>query len=216
MVDINISHYRTMADLEHGRHFTALPTPYAVGLADTEMERGLVLGPEVGFVSTNENARIGLLEFTGQGLEALEKGAQSKEYLMAVLGARLLMGDPKRTEAAETAAIHRAGEDSILASIANAIDAIATEMYLAFISYFTGTPMDDDDVSVTVNTDFVPIQISPQMITALLQALREGKIAHSDFIYALQQGEVVNPDRTAEIIREEVELTGTGTTGGAF
>jgi hypothetical protein len=28
LVNVNLSHYRTCADLEHGAHFTGLPTPY--------------------------------------------------------------------------------------------------------------------------------------------------------------------------------------------
>src|SRR5678810_454267 len=32
LVDVNLSHYRTSADQEHGAHFTALPTPYILSL----------------------------------------------------------------------------------------------------------------------------------------------------------------------------------------
>ena len=35
LVDTNLSMYRTSADLEHGRHFTALPTPYVTGIEVT-------------------------------------------------------------------------------------------------------------------------------------------------------------------------------------
>src|SRR5690606_21487091 len=31
LADVNLSHYRTSADLEHGRHLTALPTPWITG-----------------------------------------------------------------------------------------------------------------------------------------------------------------------------------------
>ena len=41
LVDINLSHYRTSADLEHGRHFTGLPTPWVAGFPrDTELRIG--------------------------------------------------------------------------------------------------------------------------------------------------------------------------------
>lgn len=33
LVDLNFKHYLNSADLEHGRHFTALPTPYVTGMA---------------------------------------------------------------------------------------------------------------------------------------------------------------------------------------
>jgi hypothetical protein len=41
LVDVNLSHYLTSADLEHGRHFCGLPTVWATGIpADTKMKVG--------------------------------------------------------------------------------------------------------------------------------------------------------------------------------
>ena len=33
LADVNLSHYRTSADLEHGRHYSGLPTPWLAGAA---------------------------------------------------------------------------------------------------------------------------------------------------------------------------------------
>ncbi|MFX5760945.1 DUF4055 domain-containing protein, partial [Acinetobacter baumannii] len=67
------------------------------------------------------DAKAYFLEFEGQGLDALEKNLSRKENQMAILGARLLEAPQKGVEAAETAGIHRAGENSVLASVAQTL-----------------------------------------------------------------------------------------------
>jgi Domain of unknown function (DUF4055) len=45
LANVNLSHYRSSADLEHGRHFTALPTPYIVGAdPDEDLHDPLMIG----------------------------------------------------------------------------------------------------------------------------------------------------------------------------
>jgi len=46
--------------------------------------------------AANADAKVGYLEFSGQGLGALEKALDHKEKLMAILGSRLLEGQPAR------------------------------------------------------------------------------------------------------------------------
>lgn len=69
LVDTNLSMYRTSADLEHGRHFTALPTPYVTGIdGDSELK----IGSGSAWILPDSSSKAGYLEFTGQGLQALE------------------------------------------------------------------------------------------------------------------------------------------------
>ncbi len=70
LVDMNFSHYRSSADLEHGRHFCGLPTPWVAGFP---RETTLRIGANIAWVSDRPEARAGMLEFTGQGLGALER-----------------------------------------------------------------------------------------------------------------------------------------------
>ena len=72
LTSINLSHYRNSADLEHGRHYTALPTPWVAGFKLNGDEK-LTIGSQVAWVSEDPNANAGFLEFTGQGLHALEE-----------------------------------------------------------------------------------------------------------------------------------------------
>ncbi|MFW5955688.1 MAG: DUF4055 domain-containing protein, partial [Rhodothermales bacterium] len=195
LVDLNLSHYRTMADLEHGRHFTALPTPWATGVEIDEIR----LGPESGLNSSSPNAQFGILEFTGSGLSSLETAAKSKEDQMALLGARMLMAERRQAEAAETAQIHRAGEDSILASIARSVSESAGEAYRAYRRAAGAS----EEASVELNTDFVATQMSAQMLQALLSAWQQGGIAFEDLVQQLKSGEIVRADRSADDIMQD-------------
>ena len=166
LVDVNLSHYRTTADLEYGAHWTGVPTPVFIGeiISDDDDEVTEVkLGSTTG-INLAENGDAKFLEFSGQGLEALEKRAEKKEQMMAVLGARILAQEKKMVESAETASIHRAGESSVLASIANAISTVLTRL-LEITRDWQGLNQ-NDEVKIELNTDYVPTKMTAQEHTA--------------------------------------------------
>ena len=197
LVDTNFSHYRLNADLRHGLHFTALPTPWATGVDIEEM----TLGPDSGLVSPNEGAQFGMLEFTGSGLSSLSDEISRDEHRMAVLGARMLMSEKRAAETAEAAQIHRAGEDSILASIANSVSESASEAYRAY----RAAAQVSEDADVELNTDFLATDMDPQMLMALLQSWQLGALAFEDLVERLKAGEVLAPHRSATDIRNDRE-----------
>lgn len=212
LVTINLSHYRTMADLENGRHWAGSPTPVFIGSfasEDGDEVTEVRLGSESG-IHMAEGSEALFLEFQGTGLTTLENASKQKEEMMAVLGARILAQDKRMVEAAETAQIHRAGESATLASIARSVSQALTRV-LEWLRDWSGLA---GDVVVELNTDFIPAKIDPQMIAALLQAVQQGRIAASDFVHALQQGEILRDDRTPEDIADEVAMEPPSMMGG--
>lgn len=196
MVDVNLSHYRSSADLEHGRHWTALPTPWVTGYSGTTK---LNIGSTVAWALANAEAKVGMLEFSGQGLGALEKALDQKEKTMAVLGSRLLEIQPGQRETAEVVRLRHAGDAATLTSITTAIDAGLTKAF-QWHAYWLGH--DDaftaDLVSVSLNKDFFETPMDAPTSLALLQAWQAGAISWKTYFYMLQQGEWMRPDATAE------------------
>lgn len=189
MVDIanvNLSHYRNSADLEHGRHFTALPTPWAAGFKSDE--GSLYIGSSKAWVTENENAHCGFLEYTGQGLSALEKALDSKESQMAVLGARMLEEPKKVVEAADTHRIRNLGEQSVTANLVNSLE--ETVQYLLGITHRM-VSLGTSEPKVSMNKDFEPGEISPQLLTVLFQGLQEGTISYPTLFYNMKKGELI-------------------------
>ena len=198
LVQVNFSHFRTTADLENGAHWTGVPTPVFIGLDDETKE--IKLGSSQGITIPNPEGDAKFLEFTGQGLEALEKRLEKKEQMMAVLGARILAQEKKMVEAAETARIHKAGESSVLASIANTASE-SIQWALAVMADWAGF---SGDVSFALNTDYIPEGMDSQMLTALLSAWQSGAITLEDLFIAMQKGEIIRSDKTFEEHQDEL------------
>jgi hypothetical protein len=205
LVDVNLSHYRTSADLEHGRHFTGLPTPVVCGV-QLESGQSLSIGSAKAWVFPDPQASATFLEFTGQGLGELREAMREKESMMATLGARMLAPESKGIESAQTASIHRAGENSVLASISQSISISLTHIleWLRDWSNITG------DVLVELNRDFVPPTMTAQDLTALVTAWQSGAISHSTLFDNLKQNDIIAADKTFEDEQELIAMNPVG------
>lgn len=192
LVNLNLSHYRTLADLEHGAHFVALPTPYVFGIDDDYAPTSV--GPTELWHSPDKDVVVGLLEFTGQGLDGLEKRREAKEAQMAALGARMLAPEKKQAEAAQTLALRTAGEASVLAALANGTSDALKQMMATMLDW-SGL---NGDTSVELNRDFMPAPMSAQELTAWIGALQGGSVSRRTFFEALKQGELVRDELTFE------------------
>ena len=64
----------------------------------------LRIGSSTAWVTETAGATAGFLEFTGQGLVTFERAMDRDERLLAVLGSRLLEGQKKVGETAQTVA----------------------------------------------------------------------------------------------------------------
>jgi hypothetical protein len=191
---VNLSHYRTSADYEHGAHFCGLPTVVVTGYRPDEKASPLYIGSAKAWVFSQPDASATYLEFTGQGLGALATLKAEKEAAMAALGARMLAPDKKEAEAAETAAIHRSGEVSVLATIAQTL-ARAMEQALTWVAEWNATA---GDVDFKLNTDYFPMPLASADITALVGAWQQGAISKETLFYNLKRGELIPEDTTLE------------------
>lgn len=187
IVDINLSHYRTSADLEHGRHFTGLPTPYVIG-ADSETK--MHIGSTSAWVIPDASAKVGYLEFTGQGLASLEKALAEKQSQLASLSARLIDNSTRGSEAAETVKLRYLSETSSLRSIVRSAQALLNKVY-ACIAFMEG--LDSTSVNITLNTDFLDGKLSAAELKAWVDAYLQRGISKEIFIHALKKGRALPP-----------------------
>jgi len=202
LVDVNLSHYRSSADLEHGAHFTALPTPYAGGFpAETQLH----IGSSKAWVSDNPDIKVGFLEYTGAGLSSLTDLISRKEGLMAILGARLLEPSKTAVEAADTHKIRRSGEEGALLAIVGTTSSALTITAQWVVWWSGASDSQVEKVAVELNRDFVNTLIDPQLLTALMQARQTGEISQETFLYNLQRGEIFEPGRTIEDEQSAIE-----------
>ena len=210
LVDLNLSHYRSSADLEHGRHFTALPTPYVTGWAGDAAGEPLRIGSGAAWIIPNEQAKVGMLEFTGTGLKALEVALEQKEKLMATVGARLLEQQPRQAETAEAVRLRQAGEHAALSTIVDSASQALT-LALQWHAWWVGVDAlasRRQDVEVQLSRDFSEAGLAAQEAAALMQLWQAEAISYKTLYFNLQQGEWARPGVTWEEERADLEAEG--------
>ena len=215
LVNVNLSHYRKSADYENGLHWTGVPTPYERGwLPETQYDqktgeeipqKPMKLGGTQFLYFPPGTEQVDYLEFSGSGLSQLEKAMQTDEERMAILGARIIAQQKKGVEAAETAKIHNAAENSVLASFANNISQIFSRHLRIYLEWSTGQEIAQEDVSVKINTDYDVSTMSPTELTALVALWQNGGIAKSDLFRNLKEGEILDADRNLDEMNAEID-----------
>ena len=150
LAKINISHFRSEVDLEHGTHFTALPTPYVTGYQGESSEK-LKIGSTAVWVINDPSAKVGFLEFSGAGLSTLENRIAVKEKRMLILGARLLLDEKKTAEATETLQMRKSGENAVLTNVASTISE-GIVSFLKDIAFFENIA--SENLIYEINTDY--------------------------------------------------------------
>lgn len=190
LANVNLSHYRTTADRKHGAHKTAMPQPWVTGLTPAVDKDGKPIKAEfyIGggdlWTFPNKESTVGMLEYTGQGLSTLREELEREEVHMAVLGARMLEAQKKGVEAAETAGIHRSGESATLASQGATIASGMKVILDIFDEWGGGT----GKTEVGINDEFFPASMTPEEITAQVQAWQAGALDKEELFNNLKTG----------------------------
>lgn len=200
LADANFDHYRMLADLRHGLHFTALPTPYAFGVpVDTE----LTIGSGTAWVGDENDVTVGMLEFTGAGLGKLAESINDSVSYMASLGARLLEAEKAAAETAETHRLRQGRDQATVAgTVQNLNDGLSAAMtQMLNMSGVAG------EVQLQANTDIVDSKLAPEELRVLVEAYQGGAISFDTFYHNLQRGEMTRPDVDADEERELLEAT---------
>lgn len=199
LVDVNISHYKTSADYEHGCHFTGMPTFWVAGY-DPPVNDGsatpekIYLGSQTALVFSNVDAKCGFAEFTGQGLTAMTANLDRKEQQMSILGARMLATEGKQSQSTTTTAIHRTGENSVLASISiNA--SLGLSQALCIFAEWSGNPY---DCKYQINRDFLPVTVDGPTLLAMMQNWQNGSLNDEEYFDWLQRADLIEAEVSFE------------------
>lgn len=206
MVHVSLSHYLNSADLEWGRHFTALPTAWASGF---DPEQTFRVGSAVAWITDNLGAKAAYLEFTGAGLGHLAEGMKDKEKQMAVLGARLLEEAPRQAESEGAAALRQSGEHSTLVGIGQEVSSALTDALREMARW--RSRQQDEGVTYKLITDFNFRTLSSDELATMMLAVQSGLMGYDTFFKNLKRGGII-PDGTSK----EEELADIETGGFAL
>ena len=188
IVDVNLSHYRTSADLENGRHFVALPTPVVTGVSN---DTPLRIGSETAWVLPAKEAKAFYLEFLGGGLSSLENAMKEKVAQMAQFSARLVDLAGKGSEAAETVKLRYSSESANLSTTARVVEQALVSLFAMAAEL---SDVDPSTILVELNKEFLETKLSFQELRELVKAYVDGGIDKETLLYNLERGEMLPPE----------------------
>lgn len=200
---VNIAHYRNIADLEDAAYVVGQPMVH-VDTGDTGATEWLELNP----AGIEFGSRKGVVT-KGGGIELVQAAENNlirqakldKENEMVMLGAQLIIRGGQ-AETAEAARIRAGAEASVLDMLTNDLSE-DMEAALEDMARFMGLQV--EGIEYQLSTDFFESGLSPQDLSAILQAKTLGVVARYDVRQMIRAGRIgIDPERTDEVIDEEV------------
>lgn len=202
LIDVNLSWYRKSADYEAGLHYTSVPTPYTTGWTPEDNDNKIKLSSTAFLHFPEGTTTVGMLEFSGAGMQAIASAMNDNKEDMAILGARIISAERKGIESAETARIHRASENSVLSSFAHDLSITFTKALTKYLEWITNK---DIDVSITMNTDYDVSKMSGGELNAYVGAWQSGAYSKRILFNNLKKGEIIPADISFDDMQTELE-----------
>ena len=159
------------------------------------------VGSGTAWLIPNPEAKVGMLEFEGHGLDDSLKAIELLEKRLAVLGARLLEGQRVGVEAAETARIRQAGEVAAVSVVVTSTEAILRVAAEFAVEWSTAS----GKVEIKLNQDFLDVRLSSADLAELVKAWQSGAMPFEELWRNLQRGELASEEIDAETAKAMIE-----------
>jgi hypothetical protein len=205
-------YFRKSCEINHAEHLVMLPTPYAIGFSESELEDLNSIGPGTRWSSTNEGAKVGFLESDGTGIGVVHKSLERIEKQLSSLGARILApASDLAPESGIALSIRAASENASLTDAVQDVERVIKQALRIVEQFYEQEP---GSVKFDMNRDFVSGRLGANEVKVLHDMLIAGSISYETFIANLKAGEIVAADVTAEDERERIETDGAGLGAG--
>jgi hypothetical protein len=194
LAQLNLQHYVDTADYNHGKYYTSVPTPIAIGLEPELDDQGkpkpmFIGGTKFQFFPNKDSisgADVKYLEFTGQGMKALADGIGHLETQMAILGAHIIANEKKGVETAEALRVHRIGENGVLAAFTRNVSNALT-LALRKKGQWDGEDINKlNEWDINFNTDYDLSEENAQTLAVLLTGRSSGEIPRMSLYLGLK------------------------------
>jgi len=193
IVTLNISHYLSYAQLEQGRFYTANPV-YTVSAGSGGGEPvEYYVGPDVVW-ELGKDGKASILEFTGHGLNSLEKALTTKESQIAAIGGRLMSSTSTgAAESDNSLRLKEQNEQTLLLNISDTMDEAFTNILRWWADWNNASTPVIEKITFEVNRDFLLRDIGAREFRAIHQMYADGVIPVEVVYEYLRKAEVI-PD----------------------
>jgi len=206
LVDANFQHYNIYADYGSKLHYSSFIVYYETGVNGESAN--MVVGNGVKWNGGSESS-FGVLQPDGNA-DSHRLALQDTELRMAALGAEMLKPRTSGAESAEAKGLDQVAQNSTTATVANTVSEAIVKACNFASSWMGGA----ENTVYSLNTDYNPTGMDPQMITAQLALLQSDQISEQTLYENLQKGEVANVGRTLEQEKTLIGAQGNGMTDG--
>lgn len=186
---LNLSHYRSYAQLEAGRYYTATPiySVFLSGGGDDDVE--FKIGPNTVW-QLGQGDKAEIMEFSGSGLQFLENAIITKEQQIASLGGKMAAQSAGVAAESSDAVLTRArGEASFLGSVVATISEAGSRL-LSALSVWRGTPA---QISVQYASDATEIKLDGREIRAMAMLYDTGLLPLDTIYTIFRQNNIIPP-----------------------
>lgn len=197
----NIHWYIKDADYQHGLHYTALPTPYVIGVDPKDEAAPKTIGPQrLWFLPMG--ATCGMLEFSGAGLNEVKNSIDATMQNITVLSSQILVPKSAYDETATAASIRSSSETASLSSLVEDLSDELTAI-VGFASKWGR--FEAPDTSVVINSDFMPLTLSGADVSAYVSAVLKEGFSKKTLFDLLKKGEIIEGNRRFEDEMKDIE-----------
>ena len=187
IANINLSHWYLSVERRNALHYVGFPSIYGVGIQQRQGET-INLGAGTINLFNNPQAKLEFLQLSAEGMGSVEKALEEKKQAMLALGARLLAPESASQISENTMQMKTAGSRAVIIQLADTISR-GIEKALTIMAMWLN---DSGKIVFKLNTDYNLSEMSPQLITACIQANQVGLMPKKDVYNNLKKGEMTN------------------------
>jgi hypothetical protein len=201
MAEVNIGHYRNSADYEDAAFLMGQPQVYITGLDEQWVAmleaKGIYFGSRA-ILPLPVNGSAGVLQAEANTM--IKEAMDTKETQLVALGARLVERG-SATKTAEQSSTDTASEHSVLSLIVSNVSEAYTQC-LAWMAEFVGAA---GKTEYKLNQDFTQIRLDANIMAGLFNAVQGGRLPVTDFWQYLRDRGIINPEKTDDQVRDELQ-----------
>ena len=204
LAEINLAHWRSQSDQANIMHHARAPMKYFHGYSREDLE-DFTEGAGYAFWSSNENAKVGVIEHSGAAIDAGRAELKDMEFQMQAMGLQLIVS---RT-GSSTATGDMIDEQKINSRLGMWADNLKDTLELAF-SWMAEMSGINADIDVVINKDFAANALSHLDMDALNKMYLAEVISKRTYINEAKRRNLLNEEIDPDDESEMIEMSGMG------
>ncbi|SEJ87358.1 protein of unknown function [Sphingobium sp. AP50] len=198
--DLNRSHYHASANLATCDYWLSNPIPWTTGAKPRD---DVAISPGTMWQFEEENAKVGMLEYTGAQAAQLESRANNLRDYMASAGARILAPEKAAVESGQALEIRNAAQTASLDQVRRTTNRIILDQ-IQWAAWWAGA--DETQVVFEMSGDFTSAKLSSEERKQIVAEWQAGLYSHEQAIERMVAGGALPEDFDIEADKDRMAM----------